>query len=241
MSAGLQAHPLAELLPGMSSGEFIELQRDIKKHGQRMQIILYEGMILDGRHRYAACRGIGVTPSTIEFKGDAAAAANLVLSMNLRRRHLSPQQRRDLVEDILKLNPAASDRSIAKSAKVDHKTVAAVRRKAVNGGEIPHHVRRVGADGVEQPAEGKNPRIVVDQDGDLRELRRVWAQGARMLFVCSRRHEINALLAGQVEKEKAAQGKAAQATAGGAVGGTSDAYRAADVTPTGARGQSARA
>lgn len=162
----LEVHPIARLLPEMTSGEKTELQRDIKKHGQRQPIILYGGKILDGRHRYAACRELGVTPRTEEFKGDASAATALVLSLNLHRRHLNQEQKRELVKALVKVDPKASDRSIAKTAKVDHKTVAKVRSAAVDGGEIPHHAERIGVDGVAQPIKKTETSFVRPLSGE---------------------------------------------------------------------------
>jgi hypothetical protein len=75
-----------------------------------------------------------------------------VVSANIHRRHLNAEQKRDLIAALLKAKPERSDRETAKIAKVDHKTVAAVRTKAEAGGEIPHHDTRTGADGVKQPS-----------------------------------------------------------------------------------------
>jgi hypothetical protein len=56
----------------------------------------------------------------------------------LPRRHLTPEQKYELVAKILKAEPQRSDRAIGKLAKVDHKTVASVRRDKEGRGEIPH-------------------------------------------------------------------------------------------------------
>ena len=155
--ATLKAHRLAKLTPDMTSGEKIGLQRDIKKHGVREPIVVYQGEILDGRHRYAACRELGLECPSVEFRGTDKEAADLVMSLNLHRRHLDQAQKRELIEAMLKVNPKASDRSIAKTAKVDHKTVGAVRRKGEATGEIPQSSSRVGMNGVAKPLTASKP------------------------------------------------------------------------------------
>lgn len=88
----MKPHPLAELLPSMSANELQQLTADIKAHGLHQPVVLYEGQILDGRHRFKACTAAGVPARFTEFKGDDAAAAALVYSANLARRQLSKSQ-----------------------------------------------------------------------------------------------------------------------------------------------------
>jgi hypothetical protein len=72
-----------------------------------------------------------------------------VLSVNVRRRHLTQEQRRRVVEDMVRRRPDLTDRALAKLALADHKTAAAGRAKAEASGEIPHipPAERVEADG----------------------------------------------------------------------------------------------
>src|SRR6516225_5263705 len=48
------AHPLANMFPMIEGSAFEELKRDITSQGILEPIRLYQGMILDGRNRYAA-------------------------------------------------------------------------------------------------------------------------------------------------------------------------------------------
>lgn len=88
----MKPHPLSELLPAMSADELEKLTADIKLHGLHQPVVVYEGQILDGRHRFKACETLGISPRYTEFNGDDASAAALVYSANLARRQLSKSQ-----------------------------------------------------------------------------------------------------------------------------------------------------
>jgi hypothetical protein len=151
-------HPLASTFPLMEGGEFTALIDDIRAHGLREPIILYDGMILDGRNRDRACREAGIAPQFREMPfGSRAEAAAYVISANILRRHLTGDQKRELIEKLLKANPEQSNRQIAETAKVSDKTVGTVRRKAEARAEIPHVKKRTDRKGRAQPAH-KTPR-----------------------------------------------------------------------------------
>jgi len=86
----MNAHPLADLIPEMTDSEYAELKQSIAENGLREPIVLFEQQILDGRHRYRACRELGIDPEVDVYKGDQPA--NLVWDLNGHRRHLSPAQ-----------------------------------------------------------------------------------------------------------------------------------------------------
>ncbi len=75
-----------------------------------------------------------------------------VVSRNIRRRHLTGKQKRELIMKLLKAEPEKSDRRIAKEIGASHRTIAAVRSTAEDGGQIAHHATRVDARGTRQPA-----------------------------------------------------------------------------------------
>ena len=91
-------HPLCTLFPRMSGDEFTTLRADIRKHGLREPITLYDGMVLDGGNRYRACVEEGIEPVFTEFQGDDIVA--FVLSANLHRRHLTPGQHAAIVASV---------------------------------------------------------------------------------------------------------------------------------------------
>ena len=85
-------HPIANVFPLMGKAALKELAGDIAANGLREPVWLYEGQVLDGRNRWAACELAGVKPATQEFKGDRLAALRFVWSENFHRRHLNPGQ-----------------------------------------------------------------------------------------------------------------------------------------------------
>lgn len=87
----LKPHPLSRIFPEMSHLEFDQLKQDISKHGLRDPIVLFDGKVLDGRHRAKACHDLGVTPRTRVLRNGSPLA--FVISMNLKRRHLTVSQR----------------------------------------------------------------------------------------------------------------------------------------------------
>jgi len=101
----LEPHELASVFPAMNETEFAAFKEDIREHGQHEPIILYEGKILDGIHRYRACQELGREPRIVRFEGNPRAAAQLVLGRNFHRRHLTASQRAIVAAEMCKLRP----------------------------------------------------------------------------------------------------------------------------------------
>jgi ParB-like chromosome segregation protein Spo0J len=159
----LTAHPLAELFPLMFEAELAELADDIKKNGLQEDIVLYEGQILDGRNRHAACLRCGIEPRFVDFTGDDPLA--FIISMNLHRRHLSQAAKAEVVSKVLKATPEKSDRAIGRLARVDGKTVAARRAELEASAEIPHLETREDSKGRIRPAH-KAPSLASRAKGE---------------------------------------------------------------------------
>ncbi len=147
MSKSVVAHPLASLVPPMMQDELVELERDIQDHGQRQPIILYDGQILDGRHRYAVCQKLGIEPKVEAFAGSEAEAKALVLSLNVHRRHLTFAQKKALIEVELQRDPTQSDRMIAEKVKASPTSVGKVRAEAEAAGQLSTVDSSIGRDG----------------------------------------------------------------------------------------------
>ena len=142
-----------QVLPDLSAEDFAALRADIAARGVLVPVEYDEdGNILDGHHRVRACEELGLTdwPRFIR-KGLSEADKRVhARQLNLARRHLNRDQKRDLIAAQLRETPEKSNRQVAEGLGVDHKTVAAVRGAVEATGEIPQLEKTVGADGKER-------------------------------------------------------------------------------------------
>lgn len=88
--ATLTLHPVATLFPDLSARDYAALREDIRLHGVKVPILVHGGEILDGRHRYRACRELGQRCPAVEWNGSHPWLE--VQSRNLLRRHLAKEQ-----------------------------------------------------------------------------------------------------------------------------------------------------
>lgn len=150
----MKSHPLAATMPPMSADEYDSLLANIKRNGLLYPIVVYQGAILDGRHRMKACTALGIKPEISVFKGDKVSAEAFVSASNVHRRHLSRDQKRKIIAAELKRDPAQSDRAIARKAKASHHAVASARRAEPNGQNAHYEERRESSG---RKARGRKP------------------------------------------------------------------------------------
>jgi len=170
-------HPAANVFPLMEGEEFDALVADIKANGLREPIVTLKGKILDGRNRYRACLAAGVKPEfAVRVHADTCLMHTVkgiedgyceegegwikdpiayVISANIRRRHLAPEDKDKVIADLLKMRPEASNRAIGKMVNADHHKVAKVRKKEEDVGNLPHVSGRIDTKGRKQPAKKK--------------------------------------------------------------------------------------
>jgi hypothetical protein len=189
----LPIHPAAELFPQMSEAELRELADDIEKHGLREPIALYQPdptedpQLLDGQNRLDALELLNQlcfhdpdewSDGSIDLFGEYFLTIDdrsvdpyaYVLSKNVHRRHLTADQRRELIAKVLKATPEASNRQIAKQVKADDKTVAKVRGELEATAEIPQLERTTGADRKARPSRKPVPSPPIERKPTSRSL-----------------------------------------------------------------------
>jgi ParB-like chromosome segregation protein Spo0J len=92
MMTKLEKHPVADLFPMMSASEFARLKSDIETNGQREDIVVWRGLLIDGRNRLRACEELSIEPQIAELM-EETDPVQYALSHNLHRRHLTTAQR----------------------------------------------------------------------------------------------------------------------------------------------------
>jgi ParB-like chromosome segregation protein Spo0J len=159
MADALEPHPFSTIFPPMPKEDFEQLVADIKANGLHQPIIRYQGRILDGNHRYRACRvRLGIESEFFDFPGNDAQAQAYVISANIHRRHLSPEDRRKIIALVLKADPTKSNRQIGEQTKASHHTVGDVREELEATGQIAQLQTTTGADGKPRPRTRKGKR-----------------------------------------------------------------------------------
>lgn len=85
-------HPYADKFPMLPQAELEELAQSIRESGLRQPIVVtVDGLILDGRNRFQACRMAGVEPENVVYEG--SDLAEYVLDANITRRNMTTSQR----------------------------------------------------------------------------------------------------------------------------------------------------
>ena len=96
--ASLKRHPLSEICGAIPVDEYEDLVKDIRKNGVLNPIVLYEGKILDGWHRYLAAKAAGnLCMQDARSFSTTQEASDYIISANLYRRHLTPGKRASIV------------------------------------------------------------------------------------------------------------------------------------------------
>ena len=148
-------------LPPLSAEEHAGLRASIAQHGVLVPILLAEdGRVIDGSNRKSIADELGIDcPEVVQSGLDEEEVRALARSLNLARRQLSREQRRQLVADQLRETPGWSNRRVAKALGVDDHTVASVRVELQATAEIPQLQATTGLDGRDRPANRVVPLV----------------------------------------------------------------------------------
>ena len=117
--ADRQYHEVANIFPLMQGEEYEGLKADIKANGLLEPVWLHPDthLIIDGRNRHRACVELDIAPKFRYWDGKGSLVS-FVVSLNLKRRHLTPSQASMVGVEILPmLEEEARTRQIAAGAE----------------------------------------------------------------------------------------------------------------------------
>jgi DNA-binding CsgD family transcriptional regulator len=142
------------LLAPLDPETYAGLKANIAVNGVQVPVVKDEdGYILDGFARAKIAKELGYECPSVTVTGlSEQEKRSQVRALNLARRHLDHIAKREIIADELKENPDKSNRWIAKSLGVDHKTVGSVRTPMGATGELPQLGYTLGSDGKYRPA-----------------------------------------------------------------------------------------
>jgi len=144
-------------LPPLPADQYEALRANIAVNGVLVPIIVdSDGRkrgIIDGNHRKKIADELGYDcPEIVQAGLDDDEKRTLARALNLARRQLNSEQKRELIADQLKETPERSSRWIAKMLGVHHTTVSSVRAEMTSTGEFSQLDRTLGQDGKYRPA-----------------------------------------------------------------------------------------
>lgn len=165
MPKGLKCHPHVLLFPRMREDEFEQLKQDIAKNGLELpiKVLKRKNLIIDGRHRYEACRELGIEPKVeVVTATSDDEVLRLVFSLNARRRQLSESQRAAIAAELANMRRGGNESNQHKKAKVQiciladeqslseaaenlnvsRRTVAAAKAVESNSPKVYNHTNR---------------------------------------------------------------------------------------------------
>lgn len=105
-----QQHPLSAAFPAMSPEDFQALTDSVEAIGIQNPITLYEGMVIDGWHRYSAANAVGIECPVVELD-PGIDPRDFVLAQNKARRHITQAQIAMATATVFEWQPAGRPES----------------------------------------------------------------------------------------------------------------------------------
>ena len=155
-----------QVMPSLTAEEYDALKTDIAEHGVLVPVEIDEhGNILDGHHRVRACEELGRKdyPSTMRVGLSEEEKIEHALTLNLARRHLTREQRRDVVLT-LRQQGWSSTRIAERLGVSDQTVLNDLSTSKFLEVELPD--RTIGKDGKSRPA--LRPAIVTKSSSETR-------------------------------------------------------------------------
>ena len=154
-----EIHPAALLSPAMTDDEYRELVSSIERSGLLVPIELYEGKVIDGRHRLKACEELGVDPETIDIELSDDTTPVLYVCDLHQRRNLSTAQRAAMAaireEELVKIGKAKRQQNLKQGDEVPEVTNSSFRENTGKSRKIAAEAAGVSENSVQVAAKIK--------------------------------------------------------------------------------------
>lgn len=143
-----------QVMPPLPDDDLAALTADITERGIVVPVVVDQhGRILDGHHRAQIATDLGIKfPTEIREVADDAEALSIAFALNVHRRHLTREQRREMLAASIKAAPDKSDREHARITGTSPTTAGGVRDELEQAGQLSKLDSRRGADGRTRPA-----------------------------------------------------------------------------------------
>ncbi|MBY0458206.1 MAG: ParB/RepB/Spo0J family partition protein, partial [Gemmataceae bacterium] len=143
------------MIPDLNEAEYEVLKASIREAGRIMVpvVVASDGEVIDGKGRVRAADELKIKeyPREVVHGLDAEARRMRRLSLNCVRRHLSAEQKREIVRATLRATPDLSNNHLGELTGVDGKTVARVREELEATLTVPKLTAFRGRDGKTRP------------------------------------------------------------------------------------------
>jgi hypothetical protein len=149
----LVQHEFSKMVPPMSPNDYARLREDLREHGLKVPVLLYEGKVLDGWHRYQICTELRIPIRTQEYNGDCPMFH--AFSLNVAGRHLLPTQLAALAVELLP--------SLEKEAKARQLAALKQNKDKASARGVKDDTTGSGAAGEEAPSRKGKSRVILSK------------------------------------------------------------------------------
>jgi hypothetical protein len=164
-----RVHPAADVFPMMSDTELVELGEDIKKNGQTIPVLFWTGdqgktrVLIDGRNRLEAMERVGILDGALTETFHCKDPVTHIITLNIRRRHLTKQPQADLIVAAHRAAEASS-RQVGEMTKQRHvKGKRGSEKDAMKAAAVEtakqHGISKRTIERSFAKAEGKTPKL----------------------------------------------------------------------------------
>ena len=143
-----------QTMPPLTVEELAQLEASVLANGIQVPVLVDEHDVpIDGHNRLALAQKHGLECPRIVREGlTEREKIELSISLNIDRRHLTREQKRELIATSIAAAPELTDREHARRTGASPTTVGAVRAKLEESGEVSKLDTRTDPRGYEQPA-----------------------------------------------------------------------------------------